>query len=429
MKNRWLIAAGAVGIHISLGSVYAWSVFKKPFINMFGWSDFEAGLPFGLAIFLLGTSAAIMGHVVERRGPRFSGILSACLWSAGLLGAGFATSDFVTDNTLRLWLLLFCCSIGGIGLGTGYVTPVSVLMKWFPDRRGFATGLAIMGFGFGAFLGGPIITRLIHTMSIAHAFYLQAIVYFPVMLISACYLSVPPKNWTPDNLQKRSENKIKLPVQGVIPMEAKEAVRTYYFYGLWLMMFINITCGIALISVASPLAQETTGMSALAAGALVGMIGLFNGVGRILWASFSDILGRPGTYVIFFILQIILFLLLPSLQNIILFEVALLLIVTCYGGGFSTLPAYIGDIFGCRQVSAIHGYILTAWAMAGLMGSSISSLIHQSTGSYDSMMLVFVYILIAALIISVLMKFFITRKLRENTLDSAPDFTLKQSKN
>lgn len=419
MKNRWLIATAAVGIHASLGSVYAWSVFKKPFMDAFGWSDFEAGLPFGLAIFILGTSAAIMGHVVERRGPRFSGLLSALMWTVGLLGAGFATSNFITDNTLRLWLLLSFSAIGGVGLGTGYVTPVSTLMKWFPERRGFATGLAIMGFGFGAFLGGPVMTRLISVEGISFTFYLLGGVYCLIMLVSAGYLSLPPENWIPTGAQNKPENATKLLAQGIMPMQANEAVRTPYFYGLWLMMFINITCGIAVISVASPLAQETTGMSALAAGALVGMIGLFNGFGRIMWASFSDIIGRPSTYIAFFILQIVAFRLLPSLNEVMLFEATLLLIITCYGGGFSTLPAYIGDIFGSRQVSAIHGYVLTAWALAGLVGSSVSSLIRQSTGSYDAMMQVFAGVLTVALLISVLMKIFLMRKLLENATISA----------
>ncbi|HCX4216755.1 TPA: OFA family MFS transporter [Escherichia coli] len=384
MKNRWIIAAAAAGIHASLGSVYAWSVFKKPFMDTFGWSDFEAGLPFGLAIFLLGTSAAVMGHVVERRGPRFSGFLSALMWTAGLLGAGFATSDFITDNTLRLWLLLSFSAIGGVGLGTGYITPVSTLMKWFPDRRGFATGLAIMGFGFGAFLGGPLMTRLISAGGVSFTFYLLGGVYCLIMLVSAGCLSPPPENWMPAGVQNKPENTMKLPAQGIIPMQASEALRTPYFCGLWLMMFINITCGIAVISVASPLAQETTGMSAATAGVLVGMIGLFNGSGRIMWASFSDIIGRPATYIAFFILQSVAFSLLPSLNEVVLFEATLLLIITCYGGGFSTLPAYIGDIFGSRQVSAIHGYVLTAWALAGLVSSSVSSLLRQSTGSYDA---------------------------------------------
>lgn len=417
MKNRWLIAAAAVGIHISLGSVYAWSVFKKPFMDSFGWSDFEAGLPFGLAIFLLGISAAVMGNIVERRGSRFSGILSALMWTAGLLGAGFATSGALTDNTLRLWILLISSAVGGIGLGIGYVTPISTLMKWFPERQGLATGLAIMGFGFGAFLGGPIMTWLISVEGISFTFYLLVCVYCLIIIVSACYLSPPPEKWTTSGM-KNPEIPTVLPAKGIIPMQANEAVRTPYFYGLWLMMFINITCGIAVISVASPMAQEATGISALSAGTLVGMIGLLNGVGRILWASFSDIIGRPNTYITFFILQTFAFRLLPSMNEIVLFEATLLLIITCYGGGFSTLPAYIGDLFGLRQISTIHGYVLTAWAMAGLVGSTLSSLIRQNTGSYNAMMQVFSSILAVAFTISVLMKLFINRRFRKNTMIS-----------
>ncbi|HHX3382642.1 TPA: L-lactate MFS transporter [Salmonella enterica] len=417
MRNRWCIAAAAVGIHLSLGSVYAWSVFKKPFIDAFGWSDFEAGLPFGLAIFLLGTSAAVMGHIVEQRGARFSGILSALMWTAGLMGAGFATSSVLTDNMLRLWILLISSAVGGIGLGIGYVTPISTLMKWFPEKQGLATGLAIMGFGFGAFLGGPIMTWLISLEGISLTFYLLGGIYCLTIIGSACYLSPPPEKWTTSGM-KNPVILTELPAKGIIPMQASEAVRSPYFYGLWLMMFINITCGISVISVASPMIQEATGISALSAGTLVGIIGLLNGVGRILWASFSDIIGRPNTYITFFVLQAFAFRLLPSMNDIVLFEATLLLIITCYGGGFSTLPAYIGDLFGLRQISTIHGYVLTAWAMAGLVGSTLSSLIRQNTGSYNAMMQVFSSILAVAFTISVLMKLFINRRLRKNTMIS-----------
>jgi OFA family oxalate/formate antiporter-like MFS transporter len=185
MKNRWLIAASAVGIHASLGSVYAWSVFKNPFIQQFGWTQLQAGLPFGLAIFLLGMSAAVMGHVVEHRGPRYSGTLSTIFWVIGLLGAGFVTSDMITNNDTRLWLLYFFCVIAGVGLGTGYVTPVSTLMKWFPDRRGLATGLAIMGFGFGAFFGAPVMAKMIQSLGISSTFYILGLVLYPLSAFRA----------------------------------------------------------------------------------------------------------------------------------------------------------------------------------------------------------------------------------------------------
>lgn len=416
MKNRWLIAASAVGIHASLGSVYAWSVFKNPFIQQFGWTQLQAGMPFGLAIFLLGMSAAVMGHVVEHRGPRYSGTLSTIFWVIGLFGAGLVTSDMVTNNDTRLWLLYLFCVIAGIGLGTGYVTPVSTLMKWFPDRRGMATGLAIMGFGFGAFFGAPVMAKLIQSIGISGTFYSLGAVYLVVMLASAQYLEPPPAGWKPAGMEEALASGKKKAAMDLMPMNANEAVRTKPFYGLWIMMFINITCGIAVLSVASPMAQEVTGMDALAAGAVVGMIGLFNGAGRLAWASLSDLIGRPNTYIVFFILQIVAFWVLPSLKAVLVFQVVLYLIMTCYGGGFSTLPAYIGDLFGTKQVSAIHGYVLTAWAMAGLVGSSLASFLRQTTGSYSAMTKVFAVIFMVALAVSVAMKIFVNRELAKKNL-------------
>ncbi|TJZ73333.1 L-lactate MFS transporter [Chitiniphilus eburneus] len=415
VKNRWLIAASGVGIHISIGSVYAWSVFSKPLMSQMGWSLKEVGFAFGLAIFMLGMSAAVMGHVVEKRGPRFSGILSAIFWSVGLLGAGVAVSIG------NLWMLYLCYGvIGGIGLGTGYVTPVSTLMKWFPDRRGLATGLAIMGFGFASFLGAPLMAELIQTVGIASTFFILGSIYAVVMLASALYLEPPPAGWHPDGFAEALAEGRKKPQMDLMPMTANEAVKTKPFYGLWLMMFINITCGIAVISVASPMAQEVTGMSALAAGAVVGMIGLFNGGGRLGWASFSDVLGRPNTYIAFFVIEVLAFYLLPSLTQVVMFQVVLYLIMTCYGGGFSTLPAYIGDLFGTKQVSAIHGYVLTAWAMAGLVGSSFASFLREATGSYAAMTTVFAVIFLLALTVSVAMKVFIQRELaRRHALQPA----------
>lgn len=402
MKNRWLIALAAVGIHICIGSAYSWSVFSKPLQAAFGWSLKEANLTFGIAIFFLGMSAAVMGHFVEKRGPRISGTVSAILWGLGLIGAGLAT------KIGSLWLLWLSYGvIGGIGLGTGYVTPVSTLVKWFPDRRGLATGMAIMGFGFASMIAAPIMAELIELFSVSTTFFIMGSVYLVVMIASARYLEPPPKDWKPAGWDGNTAKKhIKEDLSNIT---ANEAVRTKPFYGLWIMMFINITCGIAVISVASPLAQEVTGMSAIAAGAIVGLIGVFNGIGRIGWATASDYLGRPNTYIIFFAFQIAAFWLLPTLSAVIIFQVVLYAIMTCYGGGFATLPAYIGDLFGTKQISAIHGYVLTAWAMAGVVGSSLASYLRELTGSYAAMMQVFAGIFAFALVVSIAMKIYVAR--------------------
>ncbi|MDP2875275.1 MAG: OFA family MFS transporter [Holophaga sp.] len=435
MKNRWLIALAAVGVHASLGSVYAWSVFKKPFIQAFGWNEVQAGLPFGLAIFLLGTSAAVMGHVVEKRGPRFSGLISTALWSLGLLGIGVVTSTLISDNTLRIWLVCAFCVVAGVGLGTGYVTPVSTLIKWFPDRRGLATGLAIMGFGFGAFFGAPIMGLLIAggksftimgmtipvpfmvpALGVSGTFLTLGVIYLVVMALSSLYLAPPPADWKPAGMAEALASGKQKPAMDLMPMNANEAVRTWPFYGLWIMMFINITCGIAVLSVASPMAQEITGMSAVTAAGVVGMIGLFNGVGRLVWASLSDLLGRPLTYIAFFVIEVVAFYFLPSLRGVLLFQVVLFLIMTCYGGGFSTLPAYIGDLFGTKQVSAIHGYVLTAWALAGMVGSTLASALRSATGSYSTMMMVFAAVFLPALAVAIVMRVFVQRELARKQL-------------
>lgn len=417
-KNRWLIAASAVGIHASLGSVYAWSVLKNPFIQTFGWSQVQAGMPFALAIFMLGMSAAFMGHVVERRGPRYSGTIAAIFWSLGLICAGLVTSSLVSDNNVRLWLLYGCCVIAGLGLGTGYVTPVSTLLKWFPDRRGLATGLAIMGFGFGGFFGAKIMGALIAMHGLSSTFLILGGVYAVVMLASSQYLEPPPADWKPEGFEAALASGKKKPAMDLMPMTANQAVKTWPFYGLWIMMFLNITCGISLISVASPMTQEVTGMSVSAALTVVGLLGIFNGGGRLAWASLSDLIGRPNTYIAFFLIEMVAFYFLPSMKSGLAFQAVLFLIITCYGGCFSTLPAYIGDVFGTKQVSAIQGYLLTAWALAGMVGSSLASYLRAHTGSYTSMSQIYSGVFVLALIVGLAMRQFIMRELDKRQLNT-----------
>lgn len=395
VKNRWLIAASALGIHLSIGSAYAWSVFTNPLAHEFGWSTTEISMAFSIAIFFLGTSAAFMGTFVEKRGPRTSGMVAAIFFGVGVAGSGLAT----TLGSLPL-LYLFYGVIGGIGLGIGYISPVSTLVKWFPDRRGLATGLAIMGFGFAALISGPAAAALIDTVGINSTFYMLGAIYFIVMTASAQYLSPPPEGWIPKGFKENTQKgKIKIKPD-LAQLTANEAVKTRRFWMLWIMLFINITCGIALLAVASPMAQEITGMSAITAASMVGIMGLFNGGGRIAWASLSDYIGRPNVYTTFFVIQIIAYFLLPISTNVILFMVLIYAIMTCYGGGFSSVPAYIGDIFGTKQIGAIHGYILTAWAMAGIVGPILLSFIYDRTNSYNITMVIFGIMFMIAFAIS-----------------------------
>jgi MFS transporter, OFA family, oxalate/formate antiporter len=396
-KNRWLIAAAAVGIHISIGSVYSWSVFTNPLREKHNWGLSEISLTFSIAILFLGLSAAFMGHFVERYGPRISGLIAASCFGVGLIGAGFA------DSIGSLYMLYFFYgALGGIGLGIGYITPVSSLVKWFPDRRGLATGLAIMGFGFASLIASPVIARLITGIGIPNTFYLLGAVYFTLMFLSSLYLAPPPKGWVPEGMEDNNESE-KKPAD-LAQLTANEAVKTIRFWALWAMLFINVTCGIAVISVASPMAQDIAGLSASSAATMVGIMGLFNGLGRIGWASVSDYIGRPNVYTTFFALQTVAFMLLPNVTNALVFQLTVYVILTCYGGGFAAVPAYIGDLFGTKQLGAIHGYILTAWAAAGLVGPLAVSWIREATSSYSLTLYIFAGAFVAALSISLLIR-------------------------
>ncbi|MEN6385726.1 MAG: OFA family MFS transporter [Phycisphaerales bacterium] len=400
MKNRWLIALSAVGIHISIGSVYAWSVAAKPIMNLFDCSMSQVTLTFSIAICFLGLSAAFLGHFVERKGPRKAGMLAAFFFGIGVIGAGIAI------RFESLWFLYLSYGVlGGIGCGTGYITPVSTLIKWFPDKRGMATGMAIMGFGFAAFLSSFGMKKLmsIESIGLEGMFYILGAIYFCVMFCSAQYLSPPPKDWLPAGFKAKLDNGTKKIRSDLSQLTANEAVKTLRFYFLWLMLFINISCGIAIISVASPMGQELAGLSSATAAGMVAIIGLFNGLGRIAWSSISDHIGRPVTWTMFFIIQIVSFLILPKIHNAVLFQIVVFLIMTCYGGGFASVPAYISDLFGTKQVSAIHGYILTAWSTAGIFGPMILSIVKDKTQSYSSTLYIFSGLFVVALIVSALL--------------------------
>ncbi|WP_028784256.1 OFA family MFS transporter [Thalassobacillus devorans] len=406
VKNRWLIALCAVGIHISIGSVYAWSNFTTPLGEKFGWSSSQVQFTFSLAILFLGLSAAFLGWFVEKYGPRVAGITAAIFFGIGVAGSGFAV------QMGSLWLLyIFYGVLGGVGLGVGYIAPVSTLVKWFPDRRGLATGMAIMGFGFAAAIASPVMDLLIDSVGIAMTFYILGISYFIIMILSSLYIERPPEGWKPEGFEGDTgeENK-----KDLAYLSAREALKTKRFYYLWIMLFINVTCGIAVISAAKPLAVESVGMSTGAAATLVGVMGIFNGGGRIGWASLSDYIGRSNTYLIFFILQIGLFILLPWTTVTALFVIFLAVIYTCYGGGFSTLPAFIGDLFGTKELGAIHGFLLTAWAAAGLVGPIFAAWMKDTTGSYESSLLYFAGFFVIALIVSILTKIDIRKKRKEN---------------
>ncbi len=400
-RNRWLIAASAVGIHISIGSVYAWSVLARPVMETMGLSLSETTWAFSVAILFLGFSAAFLGRFVERIGPMASGLLSALFFGTGMLGTALA----VTLHSGAL-LYFFYGAVGGIGLGIGYITPVATLVKWFPTRRGFATGLAIMGFGFAALVAGPLMQYLVRTVGLTENFIIMGIAYALVMSASALYLA-PPK---PGEIAETIEDVMKKETGNKNAVSAKrqltraEAIRTKEFWALWTVFFINITCGIGLLAVASPMAQDVIGMSAEAAASLVGIIGVVNGAGRIGWASVSDRIGRGNVYALFFLLEVFSFIALADTKSETVFYVLVLLIVSCYGGGFSCMPAYLADLFGVRQLSSIHGSILTAWGLAGIAGPLLLTLMKEATGGYMATLYVFAALLTCAFLLALLLR-------------------------
>lgn len=414
-KNRWLIALAGVGIHISIGSVYAWSVFTTPLQESIGWSLSQVSITFSIAILFLGLSAAFMGHFVEAKGPRKSGLVSTVFFAAGMITAGFGI------QLEMLWLLYVGYGVlGGIGLGVGYITPVSTLVKWFPDRRGMATGLAIMGFGFAAMIASPVMRMLIESVGIPNTFFILGAIYFIVMFASSLYLEKPPEGYHPKGIViEESEGAVS---KDLAQLTANEAIKTKRFYFLWLMLFINVTCGIAILAVASPMGVEIAGLTAGAAAFMVGVMGVFNGAGRLVWASISDYIGRTNLYTLFFVLQIGIFAVLPFTTNEWLFQILLFIMISCYGGGFSAIPAYIGDIFGTKQLGAIHGYILTAWAAAGLAGPFIVAKIYESTQSYAWSLYIFAGLFVIALVISIFIRQDIKRLKEKNKLDSVSAF-------
>ena len=391
MRNRWFIALSAIGIHICIGSVYAWSVLTRPIMSEMGFSLKETTWAFSLAILFLGLSAGFLGGLVEKYGPKKSGLISMCFFGAGMFGTAFALSQ----QSLML-LYLFYGVIGGVGLGVGYITPVSTLVKYFPNHRGFATGLAIMGFGFASLIAGPVMQYLTAVYGLVDNFIILGCVYMVIMGVSALYLKPPVES------EVIIKNKIHHNVRG---MTANEALKTWQFSALWWIFFVNITCGIGLLAVASPMAQEVVQMSAAEAAAIVGIIGLVNGFGRIIWSTVSDYIGRGFTYALFFLIEIIAFWQLALTSDAIIFQGLVFLIISCYGGGFSCMPAYLSDIFGTRQLSAIHGRVLTAWGIAGVVGPFLVSWFREMTNGYSTILYFFAGCFILNFFIAFVLKY------------------------
>jgi MFS family permease len=418
--NRWLVPPAALAIHLCIGMAYGFSVFWLPlskaipvtdpacadlnlisalFTTSCNWRVADLGWIYTLFFVLLGCSAAIWGGWLERVGPRKAGFVSACCWCGGIVVAAIGVMSH------QLWLMwLGAGVIGGVGLGLGYISPVSTLIKWFPDRRGMATGMAIMGFGGGAMIGAPLANILMNafktdvTAGVWQTFLVMAAIYFCFMMGGAFGYRIPPAGWRPEGWTPPASKSTMITTKHV---HLRDAHKTTQFWLIWLVLCLNVSAGIGVIGMASPMLQEIFGgrligqpdltfselgtdqkaaIAAIAAG-FTGLLSLFNIGGRFFWASLSDKIGRKNTYYTFFVLGIVLYAVAPTLAdmgNKALFVLAFGIILSMYGGGFATIPAYLADIFGTQFVGAIHGRLLTAWATAGIVGPVVVNYIREA---------------------------------------------------
>ncbi|HWG70275.1 MAG TPA: OFA family MFS transporter [Steroidobacteraceae bacterium] len=386
--NRFLVPPAALAVHLSIGQAYAFSTFNLPLTKLIGithsvsgdWSQKDVVWIFSIAIAFLGSSAALFGRWVETVGPRKSMFTAAVCFSGGFIVSAFGI------HLHQLWLLYLGYGVlGGCGLGIGYISPVSTLIKWFPDRPGMATGMAIMGFGGGALIAAPLSILLMSHFKTAasngvlETFVTMGVIYFMFMMIGVYAVRVPAADWKPAGWVPPSRPS---PLVTSADVTVDMAWRTPQFWLLWMVLCMNVTAGIGVLGVASPMIQEVFGgrVAPAAAAGFVGLLSLFNMGGRFVWATASDYMGRRNTYMVFFLLGILLYSTVPTLGHlgsIALFVAAFCIILSMYGGGFSTIPAYLRDIFGTLHVGAIHGRLLTAWSAAGVLGPMLMSYIRD----------------------------------------------------
>ncbi|GAC1336713.1 MAG: OFA family MFS transporter [Myxococcales bacterium] len=387
--SRWLVPPAALAIHLCIGQAYAFSVFNLPMTKLIGitksgpedWKLTSLAVIFSVAIVILGVSAAVFGKWLERVGPRKAMFASACCF-----GAGFVVSAIGVQMHSLPVVIFGYGVIGGVGLGLGYISPVSTLIKWFPDRPGMATGFAIMGFGGGAMIGSPLAVALMNkfatptSVGVTETFLVMGGLYFCFMMFGAFTVRVPRPGWAPEGyVPKAAGNKMITSAQ----VNADEAIKTPQFWFVWCVLLLNVSAGIGVLQMASPMIQETFSgtIKPAAAAGFVGLLSIFNMAGRFIWSSISDKIGRKNTYALYFVLGAILYALVPTIgasRSVGLFVAAFCVIMSMYGGGFATVPAYLRDLFGTIQVGAIHGRLLTAWSLAGIVGPLLINFMRDS---------------------------------------------------
>ncbi|MDO9542340.1 MAG: OFA family MFS transporter [Kiritimatiellia bacterium] len=375
-KYRWLIAAAAVVMQLCLGTVYAWSVFKKPLMAAHGWTETATQITFMICIGMTGICAAFGGMLVDKKGPRIVATVGGVLFGVGTIIAGLA------DYTGNIFLLYIGYGfIAGCGNGLAYITPIAILIRWFPDKRGLVTGLAVMGFGAGAFFMGQVAPAMINQTGIASTWFILGAIFLILTVAMARFLENPPQDWLPQGFVPKTANAATV----ASSWNFSEAFATRQWWILWAVFFLNISAGIGLLSQLSPMAQaiqndiiNDSAKLAVAGGVVVSIASLFNGFGRLFWAWLSDGLGRKTVFIIMLISGALLYFALPQIKNVTLFTVVACYLLACYGGGFSVMPALVADSFGPAHVGRIYGAILTAWGAAGIVGPLIFACLKDS---------------------------------------------------
>jgi MFS transporter, OFA family, oxalate/formate antiporter len=370
--ERWWIAVAGILLQMALGAVYAWSVFRVPLAKQFHWTISEVTLTFTIAIMVLGFASFFGGLWLKRVGPRVVAMTGGALYGSGVFLASFSEHGL-------WWLYLTYGVIGGIGLGFAYIVPISVLVKWFPDRRGLMTGIAVGGFGAGALVTAPVATRLIQSVGVLHTFAYLGIAFLIVSVAGGYFMENPPEGWQPEGWTPKEKQQGQ---KSAKDLTLGGALKTWQWWALWLLLFLNTSAGISIISQEAPMFQELAKVTAIVAAGMVGVVSIGNALGRVFWAWASDTMGRRVTFAVMFVLQIVLFWFLPSLHSVGTVTAVGFIILMCYGGGFGTMPAFAADYFGSANVGSIYGLMLTAWGFASAFGPLLIAHMRQSSGSF-----------------------------------------------
>jgi OFA family oxalate/formate antiporter-like MFS transporter len=361
-------------------------------MNQFGWSIPEVTLTFTISIFVLGVAAFFGGLWLNRTGPRNVAVTGGALYGLGVFLASFSANKL-------WWLYLSYGLIGGIGLGFAYIVPVAVLVKWFPDRRGLITGIAVGGFGAGALITAPLATRLIQNVGVLDTFAYLGIAFLIVTVVAGFFMRNPPNGWHPEGWRPTSSQTSQ---RAGHDYTLSEALKTWQWYVLWLLLFLNTCAGISIISQEAPIFQELTGATTVAAAGMVGVVSIGNAAGRVFWAWASDLISRRATFGVMFVLQAVLFWLLPTSQAALSMTIITFVVLMCYGGGFGTMPAFAADYFGSSNVGPIYGLMLTAWGAASAFGPLLIAHMRQAYGSYGGALHIIAGVMAASVLVPVL---------------------------